>query len=109
MDHTTHVDPLKATTVRISDGLDEELARWCQKHKDVIGDLSDADAIYRVITALSESLLYDQGPAHLVLERLRADNVERADGGVLDDGLNDAILSSVDIGRSQSANGEVER
>lgn len=97
MDYTTQVDPLKATTVRIGDGLDEDLARWCQKHKDVVGDLSDADAIYRVITTLVESLLYDDpGPGPLVLERLRGDNAERADGGVLDDGLNDAILNSID-------------
>lgn len=101
MDYASQLDPLKSTSAQILDGLDEDLALWCRQRKNIVGDLSDIDAIYRVLTALAESLLYDSpGPAHLVIRRLKDDNADRADGGADDDGLNAAILSTPGIIKS---------
>lgn len=93
------VSPHHSTSVLIYRGLDESLAEWCRSHRDVVGDLHEGDAIYRVLSALVNQLVCHgdrDGLTALVLGLLAEENEERAGGGWVDDGLTEAVLSSID-------------
>ncbi|WP_102145584.1 hypothetical protein [Mycobacterium hubeiense] len=93
------VSPHHSASVLIYRGLDDSLAEWCRSHRDVVGELHKTDAAYRVLSALINQLVCHgdrDGLTALVLDLLADENKERAEGGWVDDGLNEAILSSID-------------